>query len=91
MTSLLNRLTSFTKPGDSTSGLKSRPDGFQTATTTSALFPPTDPAIDGDECLHDCASCSIHYPRKFAIDEDDKLYGEIKGWNRHLLVATGKT
>ncbi|KAI7620608.1 hypothetical protein KC343_g3127, partial [Hortaea werneckii] len=68
MTSLLNRLTSFTKPGDSTSGLKSRPDGFQTATTTSALFPPTDPAIDGDECLHDCASCSIHYPRKFAID-----------------------
>ncbi|KAI6806546.1 sucrase/ferredoxin-like family protein [Hortaea werneckii] len=94
MTSLLNRLTSFTNPsksGDSTSGLKSRPDGFQTATTSSALFAPTDPAIDGDECLHDCASCSIQYPRKFAIDEDEKLYGEIKGWNRHLLVATGKT
>ncbi|KAI6888342.1 sucrase/ferredoxin-like family protein [Hortaea werneckii] len=94
MTSLLNRLTSFTNPsksGDSTSGLKSRSDGFQTATVSSALFPPTDPAIDGDECLHDCASCSIQYPRKFAIDEDDKLYGEIKGWNRHLLVATGKT
>ncbi|RMY36475.1 hypothetical protein D0865_13625 [Hortaea werneckii] len=93
MTSFLNRLTSFTNSSNSanSSGLESRPDGFQTATTHSALFPPTDPTIDGDECLHDCASCSIHYPRKFAIDEDDKLYGEIKGWNRHLLVATGKT
>ena len=33
----------------------------------------------------------MHYPKKFSIDEDDKLYGEIKGWSRHLVVATGKT
>ncbi|KAK3063537.1 hypothetical protein LTR53_018866, partial [Teratosphaeriaceae sp. CCFEE 6253] len=36
-------------------------------------------------------TCTIHYPRKFAIDEDDKLYGHVSGWDRHLLVATGKT
>ena len=70
---------------------KRRRDGFSTAQGIDALFPRTDPTIDGDECLHDCATCTIQYPRKFAIDEDDKLYGEIKGWSRHLIVATGKT
>ncbi|KAK4623613.1 Actin patches distal protein 1 [Fulvia fulva] len=71
--------------------LKPRDDGFQTAKGIDALFPRTRPEIDGDDCLRDCASCSISYPKKFSIEEDDKLYGGINGWNRHLLVATGKT
>jgi len=77
-----NLTTTTTKPG---------PDGFSTATATDALFPRTRPDVDGEECLHDCESCSVHYPRKFAIDEEDALYGQVKGWARHLIVATGKT
>lgn len=55
------------------------------------LFPKTDPAIDGDDCTRDCESCHIQYPRSFKINETDQLYGEVKGWSTHMLVATGKT
>ncbi|KAG9251486.1 sucrase/ferredoxin domain-containing protein [Emericellopsis atlantica] len=57
----------------------------------AALFPKVDPAVDGEECLHDCRSCTIRYPRKFDIDEEDDLYGQVKAWSTHMLVATGKT
>ena len=55
------------------------------------LFSKTDPSVDGDECLHDCDSCSVKYPRGFKIDEEDVLYGQVKGWATHLIVGTGKT
>ncbi|KAK1759543.1 putative actin patches distal protein 1 [Echria macrotheca] len=55
------------------------------------LFPAVTPEIDGDDCDHDCASCSVSYPKNFKIDEDDELYGFVKGWSTHVLVATGKT
>ncbi|KAK2591408.1 hypothetical protein QQS21_010893 [Conoideocrella luteorostrata] len=55
------------------------------------LFKKTDPAADGDDCLHDCESCSVRYPRGFKIDEEDVLYGQVKGWSTHVLVGTGKT
>ncbi|KAJ6442137.1 acyltransferase [Purpureocillium lavendulum] len=54
------------------------------------LFAKTDPARDGDDCLHDCDSCAVRYPRGFKIDEEDVLYGHVKGWSTHLLVGTGK-
>ncbi|KAG9388238.1 sucrase ferredoxin domain containing protein [Pyrenophora tritici-repentis] len=66
-------------------------DEFTTVKKTDELFPTTDPAVDGDDCLHDCASCSIKYPRKFEIDETEELYGHVKGWSTHMIVATGKT
>ncbi|RYO37426.1 hypothetical protein AA0113_g11420 [Alternaria arborescens] len=66
-------------------------DEFTKAKKTEELFPTTDPAVDGDDCLHDCASCSVKYPRKFEIDETEELYGHVKGWSTHLVVATGKT
>lgn len=65
--------------------------GFTKANKTEDLFPSTDPTIDGDDCLHDCSSCSVKYPRKFDIDETEELYGHVKGWSTHLIVATGKT
>lgn len=71
-----------TKPG---------PDGFLTAKGPDALFARTQAEIDGDDCLHDCDSCTVRLPRSFKIDETDHLFGEIKGWSRHLVVATGKT
>ncbi|KAJ4381780.1 hypothetical protein N0V86_003145 [Didymella sp. IMI 355093] len=64
---------------------------FSKARKTEDLFPTTDPTIDGDDCLHDCATCTIKYPRKFEIDETEELYGHVKGWQTHLIVATGKT
>ncbi|KAK2755993.1 hypothetical protein FQN54_005791 [Arachnomyces sp. PD_36] len=56
-----------------------------------SLFPKVDPAIDGEDCDHDCSSCTIRFPSKFSIDLEDKLYGNVEQWATHLLVATGKT
>lgn len=56
-----------------------------------SVFPKTEAAVDGDDCLHDCASCTVRYPRGFKIDGDDRLYGMVQGWSTHLVVATGKT
>jgi len=55
------------------------------------LFPKVDPAIDGEDCDHDCESCAVSFPRGFKIDEGHELYGQVKGWSQHVLVATGKT
>ncbi len=66
-------------------------DEFAKARRTEDLFPTTDPAVDGDDCLHDCSSCTVKYPRKFDIDETEQLFGHVKGWSTHLIVATGKT
>ncbi|KAK4039246.1 Sucrase/ferredoxin-like-domain-containing protein [Parachaetomium inaequale] len=55
------------------------------------LFPAVDKAVDGDDCDRDCGSCSVQYPKGFKIDEGDDLYGFVKGWSTHVLVATGKT
>ncbi|KAK3350021.1 Sucrase/ferredoxin-like-domain-containing protein [Lasiosphaeria hispida] len=55
------------------------------------LFPIIDKAVDGDDCDHDCANCVVQYPKNFKIDEEDDLYGFVKGWSTHVLVATGKT
>ncbi|TLD26705.1 hypothetical protein PspLS_04487 [Pyricularia sp. CBS 133598] len=56
-----------------------------------SLFPKTAPAVDGEDCDHDCDSCTVKYPKNFSIDTEDVLYGHVKGWSTHLLVATGKT
>ena len=80
---LLNRLT----PNASTSDLS----GFSKAKAPTQLFPQTNPAEDGDECLHDCETCTIHLPKNFKIDEDEALFGHVKGWSRHIVCATGKT
>lgn len=55
------------------------------------LFPKTDPEVDGEECLRDCDSCTVHYPRGFKIEEAGLLYGHVKAWSTHVLVATGKS
>ncbi|KAJ3574901.1 hypothetical protein NPX13_g4215 [Xylaria arbuscula] len=61
------------------------------AADVAELFPSTDPAVDGDDCTHDCESCNVSYPRGFKIEESDLLYGHVKGWSTHVIVATGKT
>ncbi|KAJ5354273.1 Sucrase/ferredoxin-like family protein [Penicillium brevicompactum] len=66
-------------------------DGFQTISSSDKLFSNVDPAVDGDDCLHDCATCTVKYPAKFDVDHEDELYGQVKGWSTHILVATGKS
>jgi hypothetical protein len=65
--------------------------GFSRAHRADELFPPTRPEVDGEECLHDCETCSVHLPDRWKIEESLALYGHIKGWSRHLIVATGKS
>lgn len=90
MASKLKSLISKITPSGSSTDL-SRGDGFAKAPLVTSLFPKTNPVVDGDDCLHDCDSCTIKYPAKFSIDEDASLYGHVDGWATHLLVATGKT
>jgi hypothetical protein len=61
------------------------------STPIQDLFPKVDPTVDGHNCDHDCESCEVRLPKGFKINEDDDLYGHVKGWSTHLLVATGKT
>jgi hypothetical protein len=90
MQALLSKGLARLTPNTSSTSLVSS-SGFRKAPSATVLFPPVDPTVDGDDCDLDCASCSVHYPAKFSIDEDDKLYGQVKGWSTHLVVATGKT
>ena len=55
------------------------------------LFPKVDPAVDGASCLLDCDSCTVHYPRSFKIEEADVLYGQVKPWMTHVVIATCKS
>ena len=95
MTSALKNLyfRATTSSSSSTPTIPPRkPDGsFSKAPTAETLFPPTNPEEDGEECLHDCASCTVQYPRKFVIDEEERLFGHVKGWSTHLVVATGRS
>lgn len=86
MAALLRNVAARLTPSNSSTNIH----GFQTA-KQDQLFPKTDPAVDGEECLHDCDSCSVRLPRGWKIDEDDKLYGHVNEWSTHLIVATGKT
>lgn len=63
----------------------------QSSAQHKSIFPATDPSIDGEDCLRDCASCSVKYPSRWKINEDIPMYGLVKGWSRHILVATGKS
>lgn len=58
---------------------------------TKYMFPTVDPQEDGPDCLRDCADCTVQYPSKFHIDSERKIYGKIKPFATHVLVATGKS
>lgn len=55
------------------------------------LFQIVDPSVDGPDCLTDCNTCQVRYPPGFKIDEESALYGQIDGWDVHLIVATSKS
>ena len=55
------------------------------------IFPTVDPAEDGPDCKKDCADCTVQYPARFNVETTRKLYGHIKPFATHVLVATGKS
>lgn len=75
----------------SVAGQLAAPSSSGGSAPMEVLFDKTSAEVDGDECLHDCESCSVKYPRGFKIDEEDVLYGQVKGWSTHVLVGTGKS
>ncbi|KAM0461023.1 hypothetical protein ACHAO4_001822 [Trichoderma viride] len=75
----------------SVAGQLAAPSSSGGSAPLEALFGKTSAEADGEECLHDCESCSVKYPRGFKIDEEDLLYGQVKGWSTHVLVGTGKS
>ncbi|KAL8865586.1 MAG: hypothetical protein Q9174_006813 [Haloplaca sp. 1 TL-2023] len=91
ISSALRRGKAFLTPSSSSTSIPQVKDGSFITAPEGTLFPTVDPAIDGEDCTHHCESCSIHYPAKFSIDEDEKLYGCVNGWATHMLVATGRT
>ena len=80
--SVLQKSKAWLTPGASSESVN-QPPGY--------IFPQVDPAIDGEDCDHDCETCEVALPRRWKIDTEEKLYGHVNGWATHMLVATGKT
>jgi hypothetical protein len=55
------------------------------------IFPTVNPKQDGPDCKKDCADCTINYPSNVKIETSRPLYGHIKQFHTHVLVATGKS
>ena len=86
MQSLLRRGASLLTPSPSPSPAQSSPstpnpapreirssEDFVKASLPEALFSKTNPVTDGEECEHDCATCTIRYPATFDVDQEDEL------------------
>lgn len=59
--------------------------------TPDYFFPKVNPAKDGPECLQDCADCTTQFPSKVKVETSKPLYGHIKAFNSHVLIATGRS
>ncbi|EEP81337.1 predicted protein [Uncinocarpus reesii 1704] len=55
------------------------------------LFPTVDPTVDGPDCTRDCSDCTVKYPSRFTTENHRYLYGKVKPFAAHILVATGKS
>ncbi|KAE8153975.1 Sucrase/ferredoxin-like-domain-containing protein [Aspergillus avenaceus] len=55
------------------------------------IFPTVDPKQDGPDCKMDCSDCTVQFPSKVKIETSRPLYGQVKKFHTHVLVATGKS
>ncbi|PWW74505.1 hypothetical protein C7212DRAFT_364969 [Tuber magnatum] len=61
--------------------------------TKDTLFPVVSKDVDGEDCDHDCDHCP-GYGRAFdkiGVETKEELWGGIKGFANHVVVATGET
>ncbi|KAK9485435.1 Sucrase/ferredoxin-like-domain-containing protein [Lipomyces starkeyi] len=49
------------------------------------------PTVPDDGCDLVCDTCTSKFPSSLKIDTEDRLWGSVKPWRYHILVATGKT
>lgn len=91
LASALKRGKTFLRTGSLSGPSDTNETGVTKAHEPTALFPKVDPAIDGEDCDQDCATCEVRLPKGWKIDESDSLYGHVNGWATHAVVATGKT
>ncbi|KAJ8096713.1 Sucraseferredoxin-like protein [Lipomyces tetrasporus] len=56
------------------------------ADSTSVL-----PTVPEDGCDLVCDTCTTKFPSSLKIETEDKLWGTVRPWRYHILVATGKT
>ncbi|KAK9448063.1 Sucraseferredoxin-like protein [Limtongia smithiae] len=49
------------------------------------------PVVPEDGCAFECDTCTTRFPSTVKIERDDPLWGSVKPWRMHLLVATGKS
>lgn len=61
------------------------------ASADDYLFPKVNPKDDGPDCSNDCADCTINFPSKVKVESSRPLYGHIKEFHSHVLVATGRS
>jgi hypothetical protein len=55
------------------------------------IFSEVDPKVDGEDCRKECSDCTVKCPKSVKIDTTLPMYGFIKEFHAHVLVATGKT
>ncbi|KAK9236127.1 Sucraseferredoxin-like protein [Lipomyces kononenkoae] len=49
------------------------------------------PTVPDDGCNLVCDTCTAKVPSTLKIETGDRLWGTVKPWRYHILVATGKT
>ncbi|KAK7208320.1 Sucrase/ferredoxin-like-domain-containing protein [Myxozyma melibiosi] len=49
------------------------------------------PVVPSDGCDLECATCTAKYSSSLKFDRDTPLWGSVKPWRRHILIATGKS
>lgn len=55
------------------------------------VFPKVNPEQDGPDCLKDCADCTVQFPAKVKVENSMPIYGHIKEFHSHVVVATGRS
>ncbi|KAJ5124328.1 uncharacterized protein N7515_008153 [Penicillium bovifimosum] len=68
-----------------------RTDSTGPTAHTKYIFPRVDPKEDGPDCLKDCADCTLQFPSKVKVETSRPLYGLVKEFHSHVLVATGQS
>lgn len=63
---------------------------FTQHSSPNYIFPRVDPTTDGEDCRKDCSDCTVRCPSNVKIENSTPLYGHIKEFHTHVLVATGK-
>ncbi|CAL5866257.1 uncharacterized protein PFLUO_LOCUS464 [Penicillium psychrofluorescens] len=72
-------------------GPKSTPASHDDNKENHYLFPTVDTESDGADCLRGCADCTIQFPSKVKVETSRPLYGHIKEFHAHIVVATGRS